>query len=126
MVFGEISPKIRIKSVKIPVATPAPTLPNSWMASVVAREEAEILTMLFPISMALSILCMLSVMVRTRAACLLPDSARVRIRIRLAVVNAVSAEEKKADNSSKRAKTISCMVIVGLKNITSAFYKKYL
>ena len=47
----------------------------------------------------------------------------VRMRIVFAVVNAVSAEEKNADNSSNRIKTISCIVIVGLKKITSAFFK---
>ena len=40
LVFGEISPKIKIKSVRIPVAIPAPTLPNNRMARVVAREDA--------------------------------------------------------------------------------------
>ncbi len=122
-VFGEISPKIRISSVKIPVAMPAPMLPNMRIASVVAREDAERLTMLFPIKMALSILCISSVMESTRAARLSPPSANVRIRMRLVVVKAVSAEEKNADNSSRRTKTTSCAMVVGLNKITSAFYE---
>ena len=52
-VFGEISPKIRIRNVKIPVAIPAPTLPRSLIAKVVAMDEAERFTILLPIKMAL-------------------------------------------------------------------------
>ena len=72
-------------------------------------EEAEILTRLFPISMAESILPESSVTRRTLAAFLFPDSASVRIRILFTVVSDVSADEKNADsaiNAIKNEKTI--------------------
>ncbi len=57
--------------------------------------------MLLPISMALNILPESSVIARTVLARLLPSSAKVRIRILLTVVSAVSADEKNADNNNK-------------------------
>ena len=69
-------------------------------------EEAERLTMLFPIKMALSILPESSVMRSTRSARLSPSSARVRIRILFTVVRAVSAEEKNAERKIKTIKKI--------------------
>ena len=45
-----ISPKIKTTIVKTPVAIPIATDPQSLIASVVAKEDAEILTILFPIS----------------------------------------------------------------------------
>ena len=59
-------------------------------------------------SIALSILCISSVMSRTLAALLSPLSAKVRIRMRLVVVKAVSAEEKKAERNNSRTKKASC------------------
>ena len=105
IVFGEISPKIKISSVRIPVARPAPTFPQSLMASDVARDDADRFTILLPIKIALSILPELSVMRSTHAALLSPSSASARIRIRFAVVRAVSAEEKKADKQSRITNT---------------------
>ena len=106
-VFGEISPKIRIRKVKIPVAIPAPMLPQRLTAKVVAREDAERFTMLFPIKMALNNLPESSVIARTCFARLSPASARERRRILFTVVSAVSAEEKNADKISKMARIIS-------------------
>ena len=105
IVLGEISPKIKISSVRIPVAIPAPTFPQSLMASDVARDDADRFTILLPIKIALSILPELSVMRSTHAALLSPSSASARIRIRFAVVRAVSAEEKKADKQSRITNT---------------------
>jgi hypothetical protein len=92
--FGVISPKIRIRNVRIPVAIPAPKLPKAFIAILVAREEADKFTMLFPIRIAESILLFWSVMRSTKAARLSPAFARVFIFIRLTVVSAVSADEK--------------------------------
>ena len=108
IVFGEISPKIKISSVRIPVAIPAPTLPQRLMASDVARDDADRFTILLPIKIALSILPELSVMRSTHAALLSPSSASARMRIRFAVVRAVSAEEKKADKQSRITNTAIC------------------
>ena len=108
IVFGEISPKIKISSVRIPVAIPAPTLPQRLMASDVARDDADRFTILLPIKIALSILPELSVMRSTHAALLSPSSASARMRIRFAVVRAVSAEEKKEDKQSRITNTAIC------------------
>ena len=59
------------------------------------------LTMLLPISTALNILPELSIILATKAACLLPSSISERIFIRLTVINAVSADEKKAERNNK-------------------------
>ena len=91
----------------MPVAIPAPTLPNRRSASVVAMLEADRFTTLLPINMALSILPESSVTFRTLAARLFPSSANVRIRIRLKVVSEVSAEEKNAERISKTTSTIN-------------------
>ena len=106
IVFGEISPKIKINSVRIPVAIPAPTLPHKSRAREVAMEDAERLTILFPIKIALNILPESSVTLSTRAAREFPSSARERIRIRFTVVSAVSAEEKNAESKSRMIKII--------------------
>lgn len=87
--------------VSIPVAIPAPTLPNKRIANEVAILDAERFTTLLPIKMALSILPESSVTFNARAARLLPSSASVRIRMRLKVVKEVSAEEKNAESSNK-------------------------
>lgn len=55
-VLGIISPNIRIVKVRAPVAMPTALLPQRLMAKVVITEEAERLTMLLPIRIALSIL----------------------------------------------------------------------
>ena len=48
-VFGVISPKIKIRTVRIPVATPAGIDLNCSITRVVVREDAERLTILLPI-----------------------------------------------------------------------------
>ena len=101
MVFGVISPKIRIKRVKIPVAAPAALFPKISVTSTVSMEDADKFTTLFPIKMALSILLLFSRSRITHRACLFPLSASVRMRILLTVVSAVSEEEKKAESPSK-------------------------
>ncbi len=75
-VFGETSPKISMRNVRIPVATPAPTLPNSLMASEVVSDDAERFTMLLPIRMAESIFGEFSVTLSTFLAFVLPASAQ--------------------------------------------------
>ena len=62
--------------------------------------------MLLPIKIAESIFPELSVMRRTVAARLFPASAKVRIRMRLTVIKAVSADEKNAESISKSTKKI--------------------
>ena len=73
--FGVISPKSKIKMVKIPVAIPAPLLPSSFVATTVAIEDAEIFTMLFPIKIVLKSFGESAVNFSTRLARLLPVSA---------------------------------------------------
>ena len=115
--LGVISPKIKIRIVRIPVASPtkvaalapAPSCVAILVASMVDNEEALRLTILLPIRIALSILDGLSVSSLTRQARLLPSSARLRIRILLTQVNAVSADEKKADKANKTIRIISCI-----------------
>ena len=41
-VFGEISPKIKMSTVRMPVAIPAPTLPQILIAREVASEDADV------------------------------------------------------------------------------------
>ncbi len=90
----------------MPVAIPAPTLPQILIAREVASEDADRFTMLLPIKIAESIFPELFVMRRTVAARLFPSSARVRIRMRLTVIKAVSADEKNAESISKSTKKI--------------------
>ena len=122
IVFGVTSPKIKIKSVRIPVAIPAPKLPKYLIASEVASEEAERLTILFPIRIAESIFPESSVTRRTLSARLSPDSARVRIRILLTVVKAVSAEEKKAESIKSTTKNINCGISLGPNKIHLIYF----
>ena len=109
-VFGVISPNIRIKSVRMPVAIPTILLPQMWVARTVAREDAYRFTTLLPIRIALSILLGSSMIFNTYSACLSPFSASVRTRILLTVVSAVSAEEKKADSANSTISTINSIV----------------
>ncbi len=102
-----ISPKMRIKKVRIPVAIPAPTLPRSLIAMEVAREEAERFTILFPIKIVLKSLPGLSMSFNTVSALLSPSSLKALILCRFTVVNAVSAEEKKAERQSSNSKNIN-------------------
>lgn len=96
--FGVISPNIRIRSVRMPVASPTLRLPKRLIASVVDSEEADRFTTLFPIRMQDSIFSWASSTLSTVAARLFPASESVRIRTRFTVVRAVSAEEKKPDS----------------------------
>ena len=109
MVFGVISPKIRISSVSTPVHIPTAALPNMRIAMDVAREEAPILTRLLPIRIVLSIFPELPVTFRRVFAFLFPCSARVWIRILFAVVIEVSADEKNAERHISTIKTRNCM-----------------
>ena len=54
-VFGVISPNNKMMMVKIPLAIPTATFPETSMANVVTREDAKIFTILLPIKMVLSI-----------------------------------------------------------------------
>ena len=76
MVLGVISPKSRTTSVSIPVAIPTDELPNAFVANMVVSDDAEIFTILFPISIVLMSLLESSVTLRTRPALLLPLSDR--------------------------------------------------
>ena len=105
--MGVISPKIRIRTVRITV-TMLTIYPPKLYASVVAREEAEMFTMLFPMRIALrSLGVWFSRISRAMAARLFPSSARERRRILFTDISAVSLDEKKADNASR----ISNMII---------------
>ena len=99
----------RIAEITKEDVAPAPSCVAILVASMVDNEEALRLTILLPIRIALSILDGLSVSSLTRQARLLPSSARLRIRILLTQVNAVSADEKKADKANKTIRTISCI-----------------
>ena len=107
IVFGLTSPNIKMRKVRIPVAIPAPALPKNFVARVVARDDADRLTMLLPIRMAESILPESSVTLSTLSARLLPASDKVRRRILFTVVSAVSADEKNAESRSNTTKIIS-------------------
>ena len=109
MVFGVISPKIKMSSVSTPVQMPTAALPNIRIAMDVAREEAPIFTRLLPIKMVLSILPELPVTFRRVLAFLFHCSARVWIRILFAVVIEVSADEKNAERHMRMIKTRNCM-----------------
>ena len=120
-VFGETSPKISMRNVSIPVATPAPTLPNSLMASDVVSDDAERFTMLLPIRMAESIFGEFSVTLSTFSAFLLPASARVLMRILFTVVRAVSEDEKNAESANNINKNIICDMSSASKYFTSLY-----
>ena len=114
-------------SVRIPVAIPMavadlearPKLAVIRVTMIVVNDEAVRLTILLPISIAESIFPESSVTRRTLSARLFPDSDRVRMRILLTVVRAVSDEEKNAESSSKSIKIISCTMSPGVKKFTS-------
>ena len=101
-----ISPKRRTISVRAPVAIPTAELPNAFVTNVVVREDADMLTMLFPIRIVLISLLEFSVTLRTREARLLPLSARDLSENLLTVVSAVSAEEKNADSAISTTRMI--------------------
>ena len=60
MVFGVISPKIRIRIVSTPVAIPTAAFPKISAARMVIIEEVDRFTTLFPMRMALNILLLFS------------------------------------------------------------------
>ena len=103
----------------MPVAIPAPALPQIFVARVVAMEDAERFTRLFPMRIAESILEEFSVTRSTLSARLSPASDRVRMRILLTVTSAVSAEEKKAESNKSIIKLISCAISLESKKFTS-------
>lgn len=92
----------------IPVAAATAEPPNEY-AILVVMEDADRLTMLLPIKMALNILPESSVISITFFARLLPSSAKERMRILLTVVSDVSAEEKNPEKNSKMIKIIICV-----------------
>ena len=55
-VFGVISPKISTRMVRIPVPRPIAKEPKTLVTITVARDQAERLTTLFPMRIAVSIL----------------------------------------------------------------------
>ena len=59
-VFGVISPKISTRTVNTPVAIPTPLLPKNFVARIVAKDAARLLTRLLPINIALKSLLGLS------------------------------------------------------------------
>ena len=84
MVFGVISPKIKIMSVTKPVAkaTPIPSLPKMEMTNDVVNEEAPILTKLLPTKIDERTRSLWSSSFCTICARLFPSSsAKVLIRI---------------------------------------------
>ena len=93
-VFGVISPNTRTSRVITPVTMPTALLPKNRMASVVARDEAEIFTILFPTRIAPSIRAGSSRTFRSVCALRSPSSASMRMRTLFTVVSAVSADEK--------------------------------
>lgn len=95
--------------------------------NIVAREDAEMLIMLLPISTALSILDDLPNIFSTIWAFLFPFSHSVLMRMWLTVVNAVSADEKNPDSSNKINKIISWIMSPESKYITPilSFFEDY-
>ena len=122
-VLGEISPKISTSIVNKPVVTPVKLLPKIFIVSAVASAEAEIFTMLLPIRIALNILPEFSFILATVTALLLPSSIKERILILFTVVNAVSAEEKKADKANRITIHISWMILSVSKKNQLLYYK---
>ena len=99
-------------------------LPNTDVQKVVVSAEADMFTILFPTRIALSSLLGLPVILNTFLALRFPSSASERSLMRLTVVNAVSEEEKKADNISKITITIICNAgLVSKKNHSFDFNK---
>jgi hypothetical protein len=109
MVLGEISPKTRITSVRMPVPILIALFPQILMTNVVDMEEAVKLTTLFPTRIALSIFPWFSSIFVSVMAFLLPASASVLTLIRFTVVNAVSADEKNADNETNKINVSNCI-----------------
>ena len=108
IVFGVISPKTRIRNVMMNVAILTAAPPPNDKATIEAILAANVLTRLFPIRIALSILASLSYTFINVFARLLPSSASERILIRLHATSEVSADEKKPDSRSRTIKTIIC------------------
>ena len=112
--FGTISPKIKIRIVKIPVAKPViilamlenPSFSAIRMAKVVVKDEAVRLTILFPIRMELNNVVGSSINFRTSPAFFTFSSAIDFIRILFTVVRHVSAEEKNAERTNRTNKII--------------------
>ena len=97
---------------------PTLPLPKQRMASRVAREDAEMLTILFPIKIAESILPECSCTFVRVIAFVFPSSTNDRIFILFTVVREVSADEKKAERPSSRNRAIHCMTPEVSKYIT--------
>ena len=122
LVFGVISPKIRTNSVRIPVPTPTYMSPKARVTRIVARDEAEIFTILLPIRIALNIFGWLSSTFIKVWALLKPASARFLTRILLTAIIAVSDDEKNADNANSPITMSICRACPESKKINSYFY----
>lgn len=120
-VLGVTSPNTRTIRVRAPVDIPAPALPSHLVARIVANEEAEILTMLFQIRIALNIFPGSSINRERRMARRSPPSARFRTRILLTVVIAVSEEEKNAEQAMRKIKISTCMAS-DASNVVHSFF----
>lgn len=102
IVFGTISPKIIMLIVIITVAIPIPVFPNKLMAKAVARLEAQLFTILFPIKIVVkSFDGLASNEVKVFAEGFLAFFKR-RSCIFEREVHAVSEPEKNAEQQSKR------------------------
>ncbi len=100
------------------MAIPAPALSNKSVANIVAIEDAEMLTTLLPIKIALNIFPEFSITQPRVMAFLFPSSIKVRTRIRFTVLKAVSEDEKKADNANKTISIKNCVATLGSKKST--------
>ena len=79
------------------------------MARAVAIDEADKLTRVLPINIALNIFEGFSISLFTSTASFTSSSAKLRILSLLTVVRAVSADEKNADSSNRTPIIISCV-----------------
>jgi hypothetical protein len=115
-VLGTTSPKTSTRSVSIPVARPTNRLPKNFVLSIVASADADIFTTLFPIRIVDKSFEEFSLILITRAAFLAllpPSSITVFSLFMLTVVSAVSADEKKPDNTSKTASIHEAKISLG-------------
>jgi hypothetical protein len=101
--FGSISPKIRTTTVITAVAIATPELPKISVAITVPRDDIKILTILFPINIAVRALLYVLAISRAFFADLFPFCALLFKRILLTHAKAVSLAENKPD---KRRRTI--------------------
>ena len=102
--------------VRIPAPIPMYTLPKTLDTKAVARAEAEIFTILLPISTVLINFLESSVIFATRAAFLTFSSTIERILILFTEIIAVSADEKNPESRTRIKSTIMCIASLGSKS----------